>query len=408
MWDNRGATPADRRSTVATTIDRRRFLTLGAATAGAALGCGRGEVERPEDAGPRQMLYRTLGSTGLAVSEVAFGAHGVDNASLMAAALEAGVTTFCTSGGYLDGGEETALGEAMARIGVRRDAIVILTGSDLRPDETVGSWLAALDASLSRLRTDYLDVFYNAMVQRPEDVRREVLFEAFDRAREAGKVRFLGVSGHHGGLQGCLEAALASERYQMFFTKYDFVSYPDQDEILHRAAGRGIGTMVFKTDAGSRQREIKDLEAGGLSFKQATIRWALSNPDVASVAVTMTSFDRIDEAVAAVGSPITSAELAMLDRYAEAMWDQYCRFCGGCEAVCPHRVAVAEVMRYAMYFTYYGREKEAMRLYRRLGDDGTAAACADCSGPCDTACPFGRRVRAGLVDAHDRLSWREA
>ena len=62
-----------------------------------------------------------------------------------------------------------------------------------------------------------------------------------------------------------------------------------------------IGTIVFKTHAGNRQREIKDLEAGGLSFPQATVKWALGNPDVASVAVTITNFDQIEELTAAVG-----------------------------------------------------------------------------------------------------------
>ncbi|MCU0233551.1 MAG: aldo/keto reductase [Thermoanaerobaculales bacterium] len=387
-------------------IDRRAFLKLGAASAGAAIGCG--GAAGPRDAPPGGMRYRPLGATGLRVSEVAFGAHGVDNAGVMAAALEAGVTTFCTSGGYLDGREETALGEAIARIGVPRERLVLMTGADLRGNETVDSWLRDLDASLRRLRTDVLDIYYNAMVQTPAQVRSEVLLEAFDRARAAGKVRHLGVSGHHGGLQECLEAALECGAYEVFFTKYDFVSYPDQDQLLRRAAARGIGTMVFKTTAGNRQREIKDLEAGGLSFRQATIRWALSNPDVASVAVTMTSFDRVSEAVAAVGASLSAAEVAMLRRYAGEMYHRYCRFCATCEGSCPHHVAVAEVMRYQMYFAHYGREKEAMRLYGRLPSTATAAPCRACAGHCDDACPFGRAVREGLVAAHEQLSFARA
>jgi aryl-alcohol dehydrogenase-like predicted oxidoreductase len=390
------------------TLDRRGFLKLGATSVGAAIGCRGGGVDVVDRTPPGPMRYRPLGATGLRVSEVAFGAHGVDNAALMAAALEAGVTTFCTSGGYLDGREESALGEALARIGPPRQDVVILSGADLRPSDTVASWLDAIDGSLKRLQTDYLDVFYNAMVQTPDQVRSEVVLEGFERARAAGKIRHLGVSGHHGGLQDCLEAALDIDSYDVFFTKYDFVSYPDQDDLLRRAAERGVGTMVFKTDAGSRQREIKDLEAGGLSFKQATIRWALGNPDVASVAVTMTSFDEIDRAVGAVGAGLASGEVAMLRRYADEMYDQYCRFCATCEASCPNHVAVADIMRYDMYFAYYGREKEAMRLYRELPARATAAACLDCPGACDAACPFGRDVRLGLTGAHERLSWDPA
>ncbi len=389
-------------------IDRRDFLRLGAASAGLAVGCGGGVERGMEDAPPGTMRYRALGATGLEVSQITFGAHGVDNPALMAAALEAGITTFCTSGGYMDGGEERALGRAMARIGPARERLVILTGNECSPDDTVHSVLAEFDRSLERLRTDYLDVYYNAMVRTPADVQAEVLFEAFERARAAGKVRHLGLSGHHGGLQACLEAGIDSGRYDLFLAKYDFVSYPDQDEIFRRAAGRGIGIVVFKTNAGNRQREIKDLEKGGLSFAQATIRWALGNPDVSSVAVTLTNFDRIRECVAAVGAPLRPAEVAMLRRYSDEMHDKYCRFCATCEASCPRRVAVADVMRYAMYFTYYGREKEAMRLYGELPEEARAGWCAGCQGPCDRACPFGRDVRAGLVDAHRSLSWKEA
>ena len=133
-------------------IGRREFLKMGAAASALAVsGCPPAEKETAvtHEAG---MRYRPLGGTGLKVSEVSFGAHGVDNPTLMAASLEAGINTFCTSGRYLDGREETALGEAIARIGAPRDKIVILTGSDLRPNETVDSWLEDLDASLQRLR----------------------------------------------------------------------------------------------------------------------------------------------------------------------------------------------------------------------------------------------------------------
>jgi len=388
-------------------IDRRSFLKIGTATAGFALGCGRDRPAPPTDAVPVAMRTRPLGATGLEVSEIAFGAHGVENASLMAAALEAGITTFCTSGGYMDGREEEALGDAIARIGTPRDKIVILTGEPPpRAGDTVDTLTAKIDASLKRLRTDVIDVYCNAQVESTNDVLSEPLFEAFERARSAGKIRHLAVAGHHGGMQEFLEAGIDCGRYDVLFTKFDFVSYPEQDEILDRAAARGIGVMVFKVGAGNRTHEIEDLEAGGLSFHQATLKWALGHPEIASVAVTLTSFDKIRESVAAIGSGLAAAETAMLRRYADEMRHRYCRFCTTCEAGCPHGVAVAEIMRYEMYLSCYGRESEAVALYRRLPDAATAAFCADCRAPCDAACPFGREVRAGLVDAHLRLGRR--
>ena len=127
---------------------------------------------------------------------------------------------------------------------------------------------------------------------------------------------------------------ILKNRFRVLLTKYDFASYPDQDEILSRANSKGIGTLVFKTGAGNREKEIKDLEAGGLSYKQATIKWALTNPNVASVCVKITNFSQIREYAEAASTKISEPEIAMLRTYAEQMYDQYCRFCSTCEASC--------------------------------------------------------------------------
>ncbi len=389
-------------------IDRRTFLRLGAVASGVVVGCRDGGQTDSGGSTPVAMRTRPLGATGLEVSEITFGAHGVDDEALMQAALDAGINTFFTSGSYLDGREEASVGSALASFGGRKDRIVVITGEEILPGATKNWILDRIDASLRRLRRDHIEVYCTFQVSSPAQLRVDALFEAFETARAAGKVGHLGMSGHHGSMQACLEAAIDGGRVEAFFIKHDFASYPELAGTLHRAAERGIGTVVFKTDAGHREREIKDLEAGGLSFRQATLRWALASPDVASVAVTMTSFQKIREAVAAAGAPLSAAEAEMLRRYAEVMGDRYCRFCATCEAACPHGVAVADVNRYDMYFSYYGREKEAMGRYAALPATRSAAACAGCDGRCDAVCPFGRQVRAELVAAHARLRAAEA
>jgi len=268
--------------------------------------------------------------------------------------------------------------------------------------------LDAIDASLRRLRTDHVEIYRITNVTSLDQLGIEALFAAFDEAKRAGKVAHLGLSGHHGGMQEVLNGAIDDGRYEVLFTKYDFASYPDQDGILARATARGVGTMVFKTGAGNRKQEIKDLEAGGLSFAQATIKWALTNPNVASVCVGITNFAEINEFAGAVGSKLTRAEADMLYRYAGEMYDRYCRFCGECESRCPHGVAVADVNRFAMYFKYYGREKDSMQLYEGLSETQRAKACEGCAGHCDAGCPFGREVRSELVDAHRLLDFPRA
>ncbi|MFZ5788664.1 MAG: aldo/keto reductase, partial [Acidobacteriota bacterium] len=343
--------------------------------------------------------------TGLHVSEVSFGAHGTRNAPLLAAALHAGYNLVMTSGSYLDGREEEAVGEAIASAGIPRERVVIATGEMIGRGTGANRLRDLIDASLRRLHTEYIDVFYVGAVESPEELRRDALHEAIDAAKRAGKVKHLGLSAHTGRVSPILDAAIADGRFGAFFIRYDFMSDPDIGATLRRAAEKGIGVAVFKTNAGARQGEIADLENGGLSFAEAAAKWALTNPDVASVLISIRTFDQIRSFAAATGAPLTVSEAAMLRRYARVMDDRVCRFCRTCEAACPHGVAVADVNRFAMYFTYYGREKEAMGRYRALPRRSRAAECASCDAPCEAACPHARPVRAELAEAHRRLTF---
>lgn len=389
-------------------IDRRRFLALGAAASGLAVGaCGHEDPTSISHA-TAGMGFRSLGGTGLKVSEIAFGGDGPENPSLLTAAMDAGINVVFTSPRYRDGRAQASIGRAVAELGSRRDNLVIFSGTEVTGNTTKQDILDTIDASLRRLQTDHLEIFGIFQVESPRDLAFDPLHEAFAEARAAGKVGHLGLTGHCGGMQQCLEAAIDDGRFEVFLIKYDFVSYPDQDRILRRASEHGIGTMVFKTGAGNREQEIEDLEKSGLSYRQATVRWALTNPDVASVCIRMTSFSHIQEFVGAVGSSLARAEIEMLRRYAEDMYTTYCRFCRSCEAHCPYGVAVADINRYAMYFKYDRREKDAMQLYDQVPEHRSAAACASCTGHCEEGCPFGRRIRVELVEANRLLRFHEA
>ncbi|MFC1540117.1 aldo/keto reductase [Gemmatimonadota bacterium] len=388
-------------------IDRRKFLKLGATASGFAIGYGSSGYRQDEGDAEIEMQYRPLGNTGLRVSAITFGSAGFSNPALLEAALDAGINTISTGDNIGYGRADEIIGEVISRISSRRDQLILCAGDGIKPGTTKKQILDSIDSQLRRLSTDHVEVFRTGGVSSPDDLRIDSLFEAFEEARQAGKVLHLALGGHSGGMQSCLNAAIEDGRFEAFFTKYDFVSYPDQDEILQRAAQSGIGTVVFKTNAGNRQQEIKNLEAGGLSFRQATVKWALAHPYVASVCVGITNFDQIREYTAAVGKQLTDAEEAMLNQYSHEMYDKYCRFCSKCEVYCPRNVAIADVMRYAMYFKYYGREKQSMEQYNSLPEKYSASTCDLCAGHCEAGCQFGRRVRAELVEAHTLLSIAE-
>lgn len=382
-------------------IGRRRFLQLGVCSTGLAVG----PASRHLGAVRQEMKYRELGKTGLKVSEVAFGTYGFENPELLRAGLDAGINLICTCSEYQDGRAERAVGRVLKELGSHRDDVVVFTGATVRQGRTKDEIVQTLDESLKRLQTDRVEVFRTHNVDSPDQLAVAELFEAFEAAKKAGKVSHLGVSGHGRQLTDCLDAAIDDGRFEVIMCRYDFVSYKElQQEAFKLGASKGIGNIAFKVSAGERQQEIRDLEAGGLSFTQATVKWALSNPDVSSVAAGITNFDQIEEYCGAVGRELEEAELQMLERYKALMFDKYCRNCGVCEPECLHHVAVADIMRFAMYFKYYGREKDSMRLYADLPRGCDAAACSSCEGACQGACPYGRQIRDGLLEAHEMLT----
>jgi aryl-alcohol dehydrogenase-like predicted oxidoreductase len=161
--------------------------------------------------------YRKLGNTDITVSEIGFGAWAIggaadaagtplgwgrtnddDSLAAIRRARELGVTFFDTADSYGFGRSESLLGIVLSR---RRDEVVIATkvGNARGPDGRIGKDFTrahishAVDGSLKRLRTDYIDLY---QLHNPtlDDLRRDDLHEAMDRLQEVGKIRYWGVS----------------------------------------------------------------------------------------------------------------------------------------------------------------------------------------------------------------------
>ena len=154
------------------------------------------------------MRYRELGSTGLRVSEIGFGAWGIggnaygdtdDEESKMALllAVEKGVNFIDTSDIYGAGHSERLIGETLSNV---RDKILIATkggtlphtGTHMPQDFSSGHIRQALQASLDRLRTDYIDLY---QLHSPSlDHLTDELLATLEELKGAGKIRHVGVS----------------------------------------------------------------------------------------------------------------------------------------------------------------------------------------------------------------------
>lgn len=163
------------------------------------------------------MHYRKLGNTGITVSDIGFGAWAIggpseasgaplgwgrtsDEESLatIRRARELGVTFFDTADSYGFGRSESLLGIVLSR---RRQDVVIATKvgvvrdgeGRLRKDFSRTHISHAVDGSLKRLRTDYIDLY---QLHNPtlDELRRDDIHEAMDRLQESGKIRYWGIS----------------------------------------------------------------------------------------------------------------------------------------------------------------------------------------------------------------------
>ncbi len=164
------------------------------------------DLLRVTDVGERrgEMLYRTLGRTGERVSVIGLGgAHLSRNplteesaTRLIHAALERGLNFLDNCWDYGHGNSERWMGSALARSGYRKKAF-LMTKIDGRTKESAKT---QLEESLTRLKTDHIDLVQFHEVLRYDDPDRifteEGAIEALVEARQAGKLRYIGFTGH--------------------------------------------------------------------------------------------------------------------------------------------------------------------------------------------------------------------
>jgi aryl-alcohol dehydrogenase-like predicted oxidoreductase len=314
------------------------------------------------------MEYRTIGKTGLRVSEIGFGCG--NNAVLMVKApyeeqvkvvrraLDAGINFFDTAFAYGLGKSEENLGRVLKEVGANP---VISTKIRLEADCVVdikAATIRAIEAGLERLgreRVDFVQLHTRVTSERGMEKRfsltpKDVLgsngvIDGFKTMRERGKVGFFGFSGL--GDPKALHELVESGEFHGFQCYYNLLNpsagHPvppgfsalDYGQILDRAGDKGMGAFVIRVLAAGaltsdpstggggsgqtlspgsdypvdlqRAEKVKAaLGVDGKNLTQAAIRFGLMNPNVSSVLVGFSNTTHVDEAVACSGAPALS------------------------------------------------------------------------------------------------------
>ncbi|HEX9638576.1 MAG TPA: aldo/keto reductase [Acidobacteriota bacterium] len=381
---------------------RRRFLKTGLAAAAAPV-LGTTWLQRPP---PEPIMrYRTLGRTGLKVSEIGFGGYPIRDPELLRYAIERGINYIDTSDDYRGGASEETIGRGLRGL---RDQVVLATKWHPWARTKKAEMLAGLDQSLRRLQTDHVDILQVHQVGKRsggesiERLENQDLWSAYETAKQAGKVRFVGITGHDGDLMQVMRYVLDHTPADMILNRYSFLDYPEQKALFAEAKRRGIGVAVMKTLAGAKGQRLDPWRRGDATFQQAALRWTLSNPNIAVAVISISSRSQVDEYVGAVARAFNSTDQALLDRYAARYSQEYCRLCNACEPACPAALPIADTLRFAMYAEDYGDLERGRAAYAKLAPERRAAVCATCAAPCLHACPYKLDIRT-LMGRADRL-----
>jgi aryl-alcohol dehydrogenase-like predicted oxidoreductase len=341
------------------------------------------------DAGAPIVRKRTLGRTGLEVSEVGFGCMITSDASVITRAADLGINYFDTARVYQGGNNERLVGAALKG---HRDRIVLSTKAKGATAEEVR---AELDESLRQLGTDHVDIWYLHARSRGEEITDD-LREAQEKAREEGKIRFAGVSTHKGHAE-VIPAAI-EKKVDVVLMSYNFTMGDSMEPLLASLHEAGVGVVAMKTQAGGRGAEEKArfdrlVASGGML---AALKWALRTPNVQTTVPSITDMAMLDENIRAMAAPLTPEEQAVLTARLEVLRPDYCSMCGECEGTCPKGLPVADVLRFLTYAEGYGQfalGREGFLSLPRSLQEVRCDDCPSCPVPCSRGVEVARRLR---------------
>jgi len=269
---------------MATRISRRTFLES------AALGAGSLAMAQSETQVPK----RPLGRTGLEVSYLGLGGYHLGSIleqttvdRIVSESIDAGVNFFDNAWEYHDGRSEEVLGQALK--GKREKLIVMTKVCTHGRDQNVA--MRMLEDSLRRLQTDHLDIWQIHEVVYWNDP--ELIFapngavEALAEAKQQGKVRFVGFTGHKDPRihKKMLDRNFPFDTVQMPLNCFDASFRSFEQDVLPELNRRGIAPLGMKSFGGSGEM----LRHGDVTPREA-LSYAMSLP----VAVTISGIDTVE------------------------------------------------------------------------------------------------------------------
>jgi 1-deoxyxylulose-5-phosphate synthase len=312
------------------------------------------------------MKYTKLGATGLEVSTICLGCMSFgepdrgnhpwslgeeDARAIIRQAIESGINFLDTANVYSDGSSEEIVGRAIADF-AKREEIVLATKVHGRMRQGANgaglsrkSIMAEIDASLTRLGTDYVDLYQIHRFDPATPVEETV--EALHDVVKAGKARYVGASSMYAWQFAKMLRAAERNGWTRFVSMqdhYNLLYREEEREMLPLCADEGVGVIPWsplargrltrdwddvtarsETDEfgrrlyGDEDRSIVERVADiatrrGITRAQVALAWMLSKAVITAPIVGVTKLPQLDDAVQAVDVELTAEEIEELEK----------------------------------------------------------------------------------------------
>ena len=321
------------------------------------------------------MKYKTLGNTGLLVSQMCLGTMTFSDGSgiykhignvdqsgadeLVKASIEGGINFFDTADVYSAGASETTLGQSFRNLGVARSDVVLATKVSSRMGQgrndvgaSRGHIMDAVEASLARLQTDHIDLYQVHATDLLTPI--EETMRALDDLVRQGKVRYIGVSNWSAWritMARGVSARLGLAAIDTLQAYYSIAGRDLERELVPLVENERMGLLIWSPLAGGllsgkysrddqspegsrrtgfdfpivdkeRAWDVIDVlrpiaEAHGCSPARVALAWLLSKPVVTSVLVGAKRLRQLEDNLAAVDLVLDDEDIRKLDAASE-------------------------------------------------------------------------------------------
>jgi predicted aldo/keto reductase-like oxidoreductase len=384
------------------------------------------------------MIYRNYGKLGYDVSLLGMGCmrlpriyDGSETAQvdrekayeMIRYAAEHGINYFDTALAYHNMDSEAVLGEALD--GGLRERVKIATKQPYVNMVPNGGPRKNLEATLKKLRTDFIDVYlvHNIMAKDWEGIKRDRIFEQFEKFREEGLIGAVGFS-IHGNFPHFVEV-LNEYPWEMCQVQQNLFDVDKEvtEGAIRLAGEKGCALVVMEplrggglANAPSNVRKIYE-ESG---YDRTPAEWAFRHvanyPEVHCILSGMSNMEQLKQNIATFSQPdmlpgsLSDAEKKVLAAAKAGYEEMAAIACTGCEycVPCPHDVNIPRTFATYNAGIMFEDFDQPRRNYMFQTRNGQAASNCIACGICETKCPQELEIINLLAMAHEKLAgWVE-